>query len=121
MSGVIEAPQSEDRALLHLVAETDDGIKGIVLDLIRTSDGKFQNAPRAIRRLMEDLLLGMKLNGVPDPEIERRFDLGRGGVALLERALLRHDRPDRPGHATHVQHASHAPPMQHATTRTPPP
>lgn len=88
MSGMDALNDPEDRALLHLINGTDPGVKGLILDLLRTSGGRFQNAPLAIRRLMEDLFVGMRLSGASDAEIENRFGLNRGDAALLERALL---------------------------------
>jgi hypothetical protein len=83
-----ESNDPEDRALLHLINGTDPGVKGLILDLLRSSSGRFQNAPVAIRGLMEDLLVGMRLNGASDSEIESRFGLNRGDAAILERVLL---------------------------------
>jgi hypothetical protein len=37
---------------------------------------------------MEDLLVGMRLNGASDGEIESRFGLNRGDAVVLERVLL---------------------------------
>ena len=59
-----------------------------MLDLLRASDGDFSKAPLAIRRVMEDLLLGLRLGGANDSEIESRFGLGRGDLYYFERAVV---------------------------------